>query len=434
MRYEHIARDNKDANSVSAAQNDNKPNGPETMKKQLLVAAVLAAVSLMQAQAGALDDGNLSISGFGTLGVAKTNTDQAQFARYNQAEGVADKAKIGLDSNLGLQGTYKFSDTLSATAQVLTRKNTSPTFTTDLTWAFLKIKVNDEINVRVGRVVLPTFLISDYQNVGYANTMMRPPVEMYAQAPIENVDGVDVNFQRAFGDFNFTTQAFVGVSRGKLFVPTGPGSVATYRAPAAGISFTGEYGPFLVRLGHARADLKTNDLAPINSLTNTVKAVGFPQLAADLGLTDGKKIAFTSLGLTMDWNNIVVQSEYAQRRAKEAVYIPDTNAWYAMAGYRIGKVLPYVSHASYTDAGRSVNPPATFPTAGPLGGAVYNLLKSTEQTSDTIGVRWDFAKSLALKVQVDRVHPKTKAGALIFVPATFNSNVTVVAAALDFVF
>src|SRR5476649_392539 len=106
------------------------------MKKQLLVAAVFAATASMQAQAGTLGDDNLTISGFGTLGVAKTNTDQAQFARYNQAEGVADKAKIGLDSNLGLQGTYKFSDTLSATAQVLTRKNTSPTFTTDLTWAF----------------------------------------------------------------------------------------------------------------------------------------------------------------------------------------------------------------------------------------------------------------------------------------------------------
>jgi hypothetical protein len=68
---------------------------------------------------------------------------------------------------------------------VLTRKNTSPTFTTDLTWAFLKARINDEVSVRVGRVVVPTFLISDYQNVGYANTMMRPPIEMYGQAPIE---------------------------------------------------------------------------------------------------------------------------------------------------------------------------------------------------------------------------------------------------------
>lgn len=404
------------------------------MKKQLLVAAVFAATAAMQAQAGTMGDENLSISGFGTLGVAKSNTDQAQFARYNQAEGVSDKARIGLDTNLGLQATYKINDWLSGTAQILTRKNTSPTFTTDLTWAFLKARINDETSVRVGRVVLPTFLISDYQNVGYANTMMRPPIEMYGQAPIENVDGADINYQHAFGDINFTTQAFVGVSRGKLFVPTGAGSVATYRAPAAGISFTGEYGPFVVRVGHARADMKINDLAPINSLTASLTQFGFTQLANDLGLTTGKKIAFTSIGGTMDWNNIVVQTEYAQRRAKEAVYIPDTNAWYTMVGYRVGKVLPYYAHASYKDAGSSVTPPAALPKNNPLGAAVYGLLPSPEQTSDLIGVRWDFAKSMALKVQVDRVKPKTKAGSLIFVKPGFNNNVTVVAAAVDFVF
>jgi hypothetical protein len=402
------------------------------MKKHLLAVAVLAATA--QAQAGTLDDGNLSISGFGTLGVAKSNTDEAQFARYNQAEGVADKARIGLDSNLGLQASYKINDWLSGTVQVLTRKNTSPTFTTDLTWAFLKARINDETNVRVGRVVMPIFQISDYQNVGYANTMMRPPIEMYAQAPIENVDGADINYQHAFGDFNFTTQAFIGVSRGKLFVANG-NTVATYRAPAAGISFSGEYGPFTARFSHARADLKTNDLTPINSLTNTLKAVGFGQLASDMSLVQGKKIAFTSIGATMDWNNIVVQTEYAQRRAKEAVYIPDTNAWYTMLGYRVGKVLPYYSHASYSDAGHSVTLPGTFPKTGVLAATVNNVLASAEQTSDLIGVRWDFAKSLALKVQVDRIKPGNKSGALIFAPAAgVKNNVTVVAAGIDFVF
>nr|WP_315212129.1 porin [uncultured Duganella sp.] len=408
------------------------------MKKQLLVAAVLsalAATAATQASAGVLDDGNLTISGFGTLGVAKSNTDDAQFARYNQAEGVGDKARIGLDTNLGLQATYKMNDWLSGTVQVLTRKTTSDSYSTDLTWGFLKARVNDEVSVRVGRIVMPIFLISDYQNVGYANTMMRPPIEMYGQEPMENADGADINYQRAFGDFNFTGQAFVGRSRGKLFVPTGAGSVANYRAPAAGISLGGEYGPFTVRVGHARADLKIKDLAPINSLGATLRQVGFAQLASDINLTDGKKIAFTSLGATMDWNNILVQTEYAQRRAKDPVYIPDTNAWYFMTGYRLGKFLPYYSHAATKDAGSSVNLPANFPRAGVLSSTVRSTLTSAEQTSDLIGVRWDFAKSLALKVQVDRVKPKTKSGMLIFASAAgYRNSVTVVGASLDFVF
>jgi hypothetical protein len=405
------------------------------MKKQLLVAAVIAATVAMQAQAGVLDDGNLSISGFGTVGVAKSNTDDVKFARYNQADGVGDSARIGLDTNLGLQATYKINDWLSGTAQVLTRKATEHSFTTDLTWAFLKARINDEVSVRVGRVVVPTFLISDYQNVGFANTMMRPPIELYGQAPIENSDGADINYQHAFGDLNFTAQAFAGVSRGKLFVSSGAGSTATYRAPAGGFSVAGEYGPFLLRFAHARADLHINDIQPINALTNTLNTVGFTQLASDLTFSTGKKIAFTSIGGTMDWNNIVAQAEYAQRRAKDAVYLPDTNAWYTMVGYRVGKVLPYYAHASAKGAGSSVTTPAALARVPALNAAVTGLLTSAEQTSDIVGVRWDFAKSVALKVQVDRVKPKAKSGLLINVPAAgYNKDVTVVAAGLDFVF
>ncbi|MFA9216453.1 MAG: porin [Sphingomonadaceae bacterium] len=402
------------------------------MKRQLLSSVLLAACGA--AQAGTLDDGNLSISGFGTLGVAKTDTDKAQFVRYNQAEGVADKVKIGLDSNLGLQASYKINDDLSGTVQILTRKNTSTTFTTDLTWAFLKYRINDELNARVGRVVLPAFMISDYQNVGYANTMMRPPVELYAQDPIENLDGVDVNYQHAFGDTNFTVQSAVGVSRGKLFVPA-TASVATYRAPAFAVSAAIEHGPLVLRMAHLQAKIASNDLTAINNLANTLTAVGFGQLGQDMSFATGKKIGFTAVGATLDWHDIVLQTEYAQRRAKDKVYIPDTNAWYFMAGYRIGKVLPYYSHASITQHGSSVTLPAGFPATGVLSATVRSLLAAAEQSSDLVGVRWDFAKSMALKVQVDRVKPKTKTGSLIYGPATgLKDSVTVVGASLDFVF
>jgi len=404
------------------------------MKKQLLVTLVAVATAGM-AQAATLDDGKLTISGFGTLGAAQSDTDTVQFARYNQAVGVKDSPRIGLDSNLGLQASYQFNDSLSGTVQVLTRKNTSTSFTTDVTWGFLKMKVTDELSVRVGRVAAPTFLISDYQNVGYANTMMRPPIEMYGQSPMENVDGLDVNFQRAYGDTNVTAQVFAGVSRGKLFVNSGGGSVAKYDAPALGFSVSAERGPFTLRFGHARAKLDTSGIAPVNALTTSLTSLGFAQLARDITLDGGKKIAFTSLGLTMDWNDIVVQTEYAQRRAKQAVYIPDTNAWYVMGGYRIGSVLPYYAHASYRGAGSSVTVPAGLSRVPPLASAVGTLLASAEQSSNLVGVRWDFHKALALKVQVDRVKPKAKSGSLIFPTAGVQKDsVTVVAAAVDFVF
>ena len=396
-----------------------------------IIAFLMAGACCLAAHAGI--DG-VTVSGFGTLGAARSDTDKAQFARYNQAEGVADTAKIGLDSNLGLQAAYTFGEMFSVTTQVLTRKNTSTSFTTDLTWAFVKVKVNDELNVRVGRVGLPTFLISDYQNVGYANTLMRPPIEMYGQAPIETGDGVDANYQHAFDSWNFTAQGIVGVSRGKLFLPS-TASVATYRAPVVALALAAEVGPVTLRFAHLQAKMTSNDIGPINGLVATLKSVGFGPLGDDITLLTGKKIAFTALGLTADWHNIVVQSEYGQRRAKDRVYIPDTNAWYALLGYRIKSVLPYYSHADYKGAGSSVALPANFPAAGALSTAVRGVLAAAAQSSDTLGVRWDFAQAVALKVQLDRVKPKAKTGSLIFGPAAgLSDTVTVVGATLDFVF
>jgi hypothetical protein len=396
------------------------------MKRLILAGAVLALCSGAHA-------GDVSISGFGTLGVAKSDTDAAQFVRYNQAQGVADHARIGLDSNLGLQASYALDDRLSGTVQILSRKNTSPTFTTDLTWAFLKYKVSDELNLRVGRVALPIFMISDYQNVGYANTMMRPPVEMYAQAPIESGDGIDFNYQHALGNTNLSAQGVLGVSRGKLFLVS-TGSVATYRAPVHGISVAIEHGPLTLRAAWLGATMSSNDIAPINTLVSTLNTLGFAQLGQDMTVATGKKVSFAALGATLDWSNLLLQAEYGQRRARDKVYIPDTNSWYAMLGYRFGKVVPYYSHAVAKGAGSSVTLPAAFPASGALSAVVRGALTAPAQNSDTLGLRWDFAKSMDLKLQVDRVHPQVRNGMLIYGPASGLGSVTVAGATLDFVF
>ena len=87
---------------------------------------------------------------------------------------------------------------------------------------------------------LPVFMISDYRNVGYANTMMRPPIEMYGQNIIENLDGADINWQHSFGDTNVTAQAVVGIARGKSFVAADH-SEPRFQAPAGGFALSAEH-------------------------------------------------------------------------------------------------------------------------------------------------------------------------------------------------
>ena len=376
----------------------------------------------------------ISVSGFGTIGAARSDTDKAQFVRSNQAEGVADTAKIGLDSNLGLQASYEFNDVVSVTTQVLTRKSTSPSYTTELTLAFVQVKIDDELNLRVGRMGLPTFLISDYQNVGYANTLMRPPVEMYSQTPMETANGVDFNYQHAFDSWNFTAQGLAGVSRGKLFLPRS-GVTEDYRAPTVALALGAQVGSVTLRVSRVEAKLSSDDNVPINDIVTALNSSGFVQLGNDITLITGKKIAFTAVGLTGKWHNIVVKSEYGQRRNKDQSSVPDTDAWYAMVGYRLGNVLPYYSHADFKGAGSSITLSSNFPTSGALSSSVRGVLTSAAQSSDTLGVRWDFARSVALKVQIDRIKPTSKSGSLIYGPAAgLKDTVTVVGATLDFVF
>lgn len=405
------------------------------MKTLFLALLTLAACAPLRAQSWLPADSPLSLSGFGTLGGATTNTDAAQFIRYNQAEGARSGFTTGTDSNLGLQASYQFTPAISATLQTLTRKYTSPDYTTALSWAFLKIALTKELNVRLGRVVVPVFMASDTQNIGYANTMIRPPMELYGLAPIENVDGLDLDYQHAFGMTTLSVQLAGGVSTGRLVVSGAGGQVVDFRAPLVGLHVALDNGPFTLALGRLHADFGSSDFTALNSVTGQLQANGYGGVAQQLTIVGGKHIDFTSLGLTMDWHNIVLQSEYGRRRAAEPVYISNNDAWYAMAGYRMGSLLPYYAHASVRQASRSVSlPPALAATA--LGAAVeQGFLTSPEQHSDLLGVRWNFARSRALTLQVDRLRPTVKSGELTDgPPGGLHAPVMVIAIALDAVF
>jgi hypothetical protein len=89
-----------------------------------------------------------------------------------------------------------------------------------------------------------------------------------------------------------------------------------------------------------------------------------------------------------------------------------------MGGYRFGKVLPYFSYASTTKS-----PYSPYAASG-------------NQSTESLGVRWDAFKSADLKLQYDRVDPKGTSG-ISFIdeqPGFGNTKVNVVSLTLDFVF
>ena len=400
------------------------------MKQPTLAITSLAILSIYSTAAHAQDGMPITVSGFGTGALTMTNTDQAEFNRVNQAAGVGKDARPGVDSNLGLQATAKYSDSVSFTVQGLVRKNgNNDQFGAELAWAFAKIRLNDDFSLRVGRIGLPVYMISDVRNVGYANIMLRPPNEVYRQVTADNADGGDIIYQHSFGDSTVTAQAAVGRSKVRS-----PGNYYLEFKPVISTQVVLENGPFTYRLGHSRATFGLFENASLNTLVATVKGAGLNAVAAELPLTDVKG-TFNSAGVSMDYNNFVGQAEYAKRKTDTRL-VQDTSSWYAMLGYRYGKFVPYVMYGDVKqDSRRSFE---TLPTTGPLApltAVINGAVKGGLQSTTAIGLRWDFYKSAAFKIQMDRI--KTREGNGYFInakPGFAGSSVNVYAAGIDFVF
>lgn len=398
----------------------------------------------------------VKISGYGTAAMTWADTDKAEFSRPNQSGGAGRTGRTGVDSNLGLQANVAANDWLSGTVQGLVRKDGDDNYGADLAWAFAKAQVSEHLSLRVGRMGLPVFMISDYRNVGYANTMLRPPSEVYSQVVLNSIDGIDATYQRAFGDTNLTAQLAVGST--KTDIASNKTLVHLDGKSITALNLVAERGPLTLRFGRADTRITINDSAAQNGLIGGLRAAGAGYHFAQLGtlanalVLNDKKASFTSLGLGLDWNNIVVQSEYAKRKTDS--YVNDTTSWYLMGGYRIGKFLPYYSHSNLSVDHIVANtvpaacppgyPAACTPTMRALSAGVTEMTTTGtqgEQSTDTIGLRWDFHRSAALKVQIDRIRPKNgnglflaPAGSPKFAPGTSIGPVTVGAVAIDFVF
>lgn len=390
----------------------------------------LAILGAFAAPAFAQDGLPITISGFGTGALTRTDSDGAEFTRLIQASGAAKDWRTGVDSNFGLQATAKFSETISFTAQGLVHKHGDKDhYGAELTWAFAKFKLNDDFSARLGRVGMPVYMISDVLNVGYANTMLRPPTEMYRQVPFESVNGGDITYVHSFGDSTVTAQFGAGKTTERLAQGA---DVDFDRTMAAQLLL--ENGPFTYRLGHSRTKLSINGNPNIAILTNAFTALNLTGILAQMPSRD-VKAAFNSAGVIMDYNNIIGMAEYGKRKTDTRL-VPDTTSWYVMLGYRWGKFTPYVMRSDTRQD--SIRDFATLPTTGPLAplaAGANGAIKAGLQSSTAIGLRWDFYRSAAFKVQMDRV--KTRDGDGYFAnpkPGFAGSTVNVYAAAIDFVF
>jgi Gram-negative porin len=369
----------------------------------------------------------IDISGFGTGGVAVTDTGKAEFGRLQQQPvGANNEGDVGIDSLFALQGTVHLTDMFSATVQGMARRLFSAGFQLDIPVFFVKAQVTRDVAVRAGRIELPVFMNSDYREVGYSNTWIRPPIEVYGQVPLDSDDGVDFLYRKTIGPADISAQAFYGKTDVAF------SGVAIQSRKNWGVNANVTVGPLTLRAGRNQSAF-TATSATITQVLTGVNAAGFTTLANQLN-PQNVPFKFTDLGFRFDETHFTIQGEVT--KATAGGFVSSTDGQYLLLGYRVEKFTPYAMYSRQKVTSERTN--KTIPRFGaliPLALGVDQLINSigADQHTFSAGVRWDVRESVDLKLQVDRVSLQGN-GLFINVQPGFHGPVTVAGLTLDFVF
>jgi len=385
-------------------------------KSALVAALCTAGISLLCASsARADDDVKFKGGGFGTLGATRTNVDETQFrSGLTQYSGADKTVDLGVDSRLGLQGTVAYKSDFALTAQLLGMRRQDVDFDLDVEWLYAQYTGVPGLDVKAGRVALAAFLVSDSRYVGYATPWLRVPPLVYSMLPYSTVDGIQAGYRHSIGPAVASIQVSHGRSKAGIsavgeFPPnSGSGLFAESRLDtrspkATNVNLMLEWGDWTARIGQVKSDVEMTVNIPSPPFGGPLSGLPGPVF----------KDTFTGLGLQYDNGKLVVIAEHVKRKTKPQ-QVFDSTAWYVGGGYHFGEFMPYVVISKFT---------VDFP----------GLESTTKGTA--AGLRYDFAKNVALKAEFARYDANNS---LIFTdgisPAARDKKVNVVSVALDFVF
>jgi hypothetical protein len=405
------------------------------IRSSALAVAVCAALS---APAHAVD---FSYSGFSTAAYSQTDTDEAAVGYIGQPDGIDSEGTFAVDSKLGVQLTAKFNDMFSATVQGVGYADLTGDWEPHLDWAYVRMQALSTVSARVGYMRAPTFMYSDSVFIGYANSWVRPPLEVYNLSPAYQLRGADLTWRDTVGPVTVSLNPYYGDSE----LDVGESEWTLEIDEWAGIAATAEYKSLMARIGYSKVSLATSSPQTVG-LTTGLRSIpaafcGACASEADHVDLDGTELKNLDIGGQYDDGVNLAIVEYAQRRSGSYV-VADMHGAYATYGRRFGGLMPYVTLAmARRDEEYTSNAiPAVGPLA-PLAAGVNAVLAggNDDQDSYSIGVRYEvpsFAmlKAALIKFQYDHIDAKDGVGMLNDVQPGFDGDVDMISASFDFIF
>lgn len=369
----------------------------------------------------------LDIEFFGTLGgVYNDNADYTFTRGAHSNDGSSDDLNTYVDSILGLQTSYKFNDNLSLIAQGIVNKNDKGNVKTKLNSAYFKYDTDANLSFKLGRIKLPYYKNSDNNNIGFSKLMIREPIAVYGQMPLDTYNGIEFVYSNIISKYFYTVQGNYGQEKFDVPIQTMDEVFENELKDIKALNITFGNDIIEARASYLYGKISTkNDT--LNSLFTQLRFFGLNDLANKYEMKD-KKAQYLGLGLFVNYENFIFNSEYGKREVKS--FYLDTHGFYTTLGYRFGSLIPYVSYEKVMmKKDTSINS-----VSSELNYLIE--IQNVAQSSKTLGFKYNINKNMDFKFEYQRVKPIGDHGGFNLEaknPYT-NSNSNIYSFVIDFVF
>lgn len=373
------------------------------MKRTILASCV--ALAAFGANAASLED--LSISGFGSVGMGKAD-NAVGYAGYTDEHLEWEQETLG-----GLQFDFQINDRAKFVTQIVanSRYDYDPKFE----MAYVSYDF-DSFTARAGKLRLPLFFYSDYVDLGYAYPMIRPSQETYENIVLKGYTGAELLVPIDFEDSTLLLQPVLGIAT----VDEDDSSIGEVKLDKMmGLSANWNFNDLTLRGSYFVAEANP-ECAKGASQGNPASSCYLADVL-EVHEQDGQ---FISIGAQYDNGDLLVNVEGTDVQLDGK--FSDTRSVSGLIGYRINEFTPYLA-SSWVET--------TDDKERPLLSGLSAL--NYERMSYSVGTRWDFYQSMALKFDVTYVDYKdTTGGVSTNDPSSsdYEDSTLVYSARLDFVF
>lgn len=328
------------------------------------------AISLVVLLMAALKPGlaaDIEISGFVTIVAGRVISGDQVLSDYPKAGIYDDDISTSPDTSLGVQLQTELIENIGFVVQAVSHG--AQDYSPEIDWAYVNIRVNDELSTQIGRKRLPLYYYSDHFDIAYTYLWVRPPADNYTWQ-ISNYNGISLNYEPRVNEWDVLINVYTGnetSNDNELLSELSGNSVDETWKNLIGIA--GEFSKsdidYRVTFLHSQLERKINGYI-IEKNTNQ---------------------QFLGVSVNIHPGEFSLLSELNRYQRPASNIKVDTGL--LSIAYQLGDFTPYISYSKLKQHENRA------------GG-------DEEHSTSSLGVRWDVANNTALKIQYDKIEDKAE--------------------------